>query len=408
MNMKQAFLISVLIVSLTMLAGWLANRFIPQPPAAAVTEQGITMLPSTVPISARLQLSTLRALALDAYQRGVTTYAITDVVDRDGYWKISVAGMPDGSQQMALSESVWLGTVTINNTTGLPGLVDEAMPKIANSLPEALGSETAAAEYGVGGSANILPFRSGTTAMYGTLGVHDCGFSMNGWKAVDLFPSENMVYSSNSGTVSYVCRDENQVALRIGNNLYTHLVDTGQQMDDVYTQGQAIAGMVPGSFDTACGYAAQNEAAYHVHFCFVPNSGGGFNADGYMLSMADSNWRKGSEMVEPTGTLTAAWEDAGFTGTTARASGNFWDSLIGGVIDMANNSMNVMPEHHDFGIVSQIDANVAPALTLINLLFGSFNCTVPLWVGGIIFVLETVRIVYAGWMWIKKAIPVIG
>jgi hypothetical protein len=27
---------------------------------------------------------------------------------------------------------------------------------------------------------------------------------------------------------------------------------------------------------------------------------------------------------------------------------------------------------------------------------------------GIIFILEGVRIVYAGWMWIKKAIPVIG
>jgi hypothetical protein len=407
MNRKRIFIISVLIVSFTMLAGWLVSRFIPQQPAAAISEQGITMLPATVPVSARLQQATLRALALQAYQRGVTTYAITDVVERAGYWKISVAGMPDGSQQMALADSIWLGTVTINNTTGLPGLVDEQMPKIANSLPEVLGSEATAAEYGIGGAANILPFRTGTTATYGLLGVHDCGFSMNGWKAVDLFPAENMVYSSNSGTVSYVCRDENQVALRIGNNLYTHLVDTGQQMDEVYTQGQAIAGMVPGSYDTACGYADQGVSAYHVHFCFVPNSGGGFNADGYMLSMADSNWRKGSEVVEPTGTLTAAWADGGYTGSTARAS-NFWDSLIGGVISMANNSMSVMPDHQEAGIVSQIDANVAPALTLINLLFGSFNCTVPLWVAGIIFVMEGVRIVYASWLWIKKAIPIIG
>lgn len=149
----------------------------------------------------------------------------------------------------------------------------------------------------------ILPFHGSAT--YGERGVHDCGFS-TGWKAVDLLPSENMVYASAAGTVSYVCRDSNQVALKVGDNLYTHLKDTGQKVGDQYYQGQAIGPMVTGSFNTACGYAEQAADHYHVHFCFVPDANGNFLADGYNLNINTGVWTKDGKTTQTGDQLVAS------------------------------------------------------------------------------------------------------
>lgn len=391
------------------------------PPAAPVPQNGagqpggqqitttngvITMLPSTMPVAQAVQNRVMDLLTPAAPARGVFVYAITDVAQRNGYYYVSVSGQPIGSTAMHLQNSIWLGSIQLVDVAGLPGLVVDLQPSQPVDSTNLVKSEI---NTGSGGSGAILPFRNGTTAQYGISGVHDCGFSLNGWKAVDFFPSENMVYSSLAGEINYVCRDSTQVALRIGDNLYTHLADTGQLAGDRYTQGQPISGMVPGTFDDTCGVADQNPGTYHVHFCFQPTAHGTiFNADGYTLNVLTEDWTKGADTISPLGYLTADWANAGVV-VRQSGSGNIWDSTVGGVNSMVNNTINILPAHIDMGMGSKVLGSAGPAFDLMyTVVLANFNLTVPLWVLGIIVVLETVRIAYAGWMWVKKAIPIIG
>jgi hypothetical protein len=260
---------------------------------------------------------------------------------------------------------------------------------------------------GTGGAGNILPFRSGTSAQYGMSGVHSCGFQLNGWQAVDFFPAEDMIYSSKAGEINYICRDNTQVAIRIGDNLYTHLADGGQLVGDTYAQGQAISGMVPGTFNDTCGVSNQSAQAYHVHFCFYPTHDV-WAADGYTLSTITGNWTKNGETYEPLEYLTADWSNAGVV-LGPVAGGNIWDSVTGGVTSMVGHTVEALPAHTDMGMANTVLGSAGPALDLIyTVVLSNFNLTVPMWCIGIIFVLETVRIAYAGWMWVKKAIPIIG
>ena len=354
------------------------------------------MLPSTLPVDQKIQARVLASLEPQALDRGIFTYAITDVSQQDGGYIVSVAGLPEGSTRMVMASAIWLGTVKLLEGQQL-GLVEETAPAVATAGPVG----------GYGGSGNILPFRSGTQALYGVLGVHSCGYSLSGWQAVDLFPTENMIYSVQSGSISYVCRDSTQVSMRIGNNLYAHLVDTGQQQGDQYNQGQALGSLVPGSFDDTCGYAAQNENAAHVHFCFIPD-GGSFSADGYTLNASSSEWVKGVETVNPEGYLTASWVDgnASLSVPGPAAGGNLWDSVIGGLVSMWNGATAALPDHQNMSLAENVMASAAPAWQLMAVvMFGNFNMTVPLWVFGIIVTLELVRIVLAGLAWIWKVLP---
>lgn len=363
---------------------------------------GITLLDSTIPVEAAIERQVKKLLAVDAPIRSVFVYAITDVVDKNGYYTVSVAGLPIGSNAMHLGDAVWLGSVQLAKMPGLPGLVTDLM----SSQPT---DNMISVKEGRGGAGNILPFRSGTQAQYGISAVHNCGYSLNGWKAVDLFPAENMVYSSLSGEVNYVCRDTTQIALRIGDNLYTHLVDNDAQVGDQYSQGQAISGMVSGAFDDTCGVSDQGESAYHVHFCFLPDATGFYHADGYALNTATGSWTKtGGDTVNPLGYLTADWANAGIIPGPA-AGANIWDSTVSGVTSMVDHTAAILPVHVDLKMADTVLGNAGPAFDLMyTVVLANFDLTVPLWVIGIITVLEIARIGYASWMWVKRAIPIIG
>lgn len=358
---------------------------------------GIKMLPSTIPVPFNLQTGVLNILSRESESRGVYVYAITNISKKDGYSEISVAGLPPEIQVMRLQDAIWIGLVTIG-----PG-------------PEYLGSVTdltaeSSQTFDRGGSQNILPFRSGTTAIYGMLGVHNCGFSLNGWSAVDLFPSENMVYAANDGSTSYVCRDDHQVSLRIGGFLYAHILDTGQATGDDYSQGQQIGGMALGTFDDTCGYADQQPDHYHVHFCFQQNGAGTFSADGYALNIYNGNWVRGEETVSPTGTLTATWTNAEgdpISGPTARF--NLWDEITKGVINLVKSSISGLPDHQDMQIPEKIMGKATPIIQLLSpTVFSMFAMTIPIFVVFTIMLLEGVRFVMAVYMLIKRLIPVIG
>lgn len=367
------------------------------PPTAS-----ITMLESTIPVDSAIAARVRTILEEEAPARGVFKYAITGLTIKSGYYYVSVAGMPMEATAMHLKDAVWLGTVQLANVATMPGLVTEVM----SSQP--VKTSQTAVNPGRGGAGNILPFRSGTQAQYGISAVHNCGFSLTGWKAVDLFPAENMIYSSMAGEINYICRDATQVAIRIGDNLYTHLADGGQQVGDKYTQGQPISGMVLGTFSDTCGVSDQGAQAYHVHFCFVPDNTGFFHADDYTLNTATGTWNKGQETINPLGYLTANWVSANVISGPA-AGGNIWDSTVGGVTSMAQHTAAMLPVHTDFKMAETVLGNAGPAFDLIyTVILGNFDLTVPLWVIGIVTALELVRIGYAAWLWVKKAIPIIG
>jgi hypothetical protein len=279
----------------------------------------VIMYPASIPVDLGLQEKVREILARSSNQRNTFNYAITNV---DGA-VVSVIGLPDGLRDgtYTIDDATWLGTVDVRN--------------IINPVQE-VSPASVAPSFDYGGSGNILPFASGSTAQYGTLGVHDCGYSLTGWKAVDIFPSSNQVYASQEGDVSYVCRDSTQVSIRVGDFLYAHLKDTGQSVGDSYSQGQAMGELVTGSFNNTCGYAAQQAGKAHVHFCFIPNpSSGSFTADGYVLNTTTSEWMKGSSIVKPGGNLTASWVDAGGNPSSGSMF-NFWDRIIGGIVTINN------------------------------------------------------------------------
>lgn len=386
----------------------------PRPVAAHPTN--ITMMAPTVQVPVEIGNPVELALSLDSARTGVTTFAITNIAQQGGYWYVSVVGLPDmlPGQMWNIDEAIWLGNVLVKDDQTPAMVVDVPNDSTVNAVtplgvdPQQQSQSPAVTEYGGGG--NFLPFRSGTTAQYGTLGVHDCGFSLNGWKAVDLFPSENMVYTTLAGEVNYVCRDNTQVALRIGNNLYDHLQDNGQQVGDTYGQGAPLAPLVPGTFSAPCGYADQQPDHYHVHFCFVPNPAGAWAADGYAINVNNGNWVKGNDTVAPGGILTANWTSANGEYIPSPTGGaNFWDYAAGGVTLAVSKILPNFPTHQAMGIADKIIAVIRPPLDLsYTLILVNFDMTITLWVFGIIIALEAVRLVYAAYMWVKRAIPIIG
>jgi hypothetical protein len=246
----------------------------------------------------------------------------------------------------------------------------------------------------------ILPFRNGSTAIYGPLGVHDCGFSLTGWKAVDLLPAENQVYAVETGDIAYVCRDGTQVALRVNGILYDHLVDNGQEVGDHVTQGESLGSMVTGSFNAPCGYADQQAGHWHVHFCFVP-TGGKFYADGYTLDTISGNWEKDGQTIRPNGQITAAWGDVGTTPPSGELF-NVWDYLLKGLASIFNwflNTLFLPPGSQGAGVFnllnfsSYFSEGVLLVIELSAAALSTFNLWIPLLAFAIDMVLFSIQLV---------------
>lgn len=260
-----------------------------------------------------------------------------------------------------------------------------------------------------------LPWKTGTNARYGLLGVHVCGFGMDGWWAVDFFPAENQVYAMESGSITYVCRDSTQVAVRVGDNiLYDHLVDTGQQIGDTYVQGQPMGALVTGSFTDLCGYASQQATAYHVHACFLP-SGGQFAADGYILSTATQNWTKSGTVYAPGDYMAATWT----AGLPSSAGGmfNIWDYLLAGIksiLAWALNTFLLPPGTTEYTLFSSINwmayfiSSIRSVIELTGAALSTFNWWIPYYCVLIDLTLWVVQLAISGWdfvMGLIKKIP---
>ena len=176
-----------------------------------------------------------------------------------------------------------------------------------------------------------FPWYPGTRMQYGQRGVHDNGFPGHtpGWLAVDLVSdgdtgaghAPNLLLASAAGTISYKCepdrrQGERTTAVRIGNLMYTHLLNSA----DLYEgrsvfQHEVLGQLESGTFNETCGYADQQDDHFHVHLGF-PDTGT-ITFEDWTLNMASGVWQRGSETRGIGG-----WFEAG--GTFVDVPTNHW------------------------------------------------------------------------------------
>ena len=145
-----------------------------------------------------------------------------------------------------------------------------------------------------------FPWTPGSAVMYGSLGVHRGGF-IAGWRAVDFLSdgntslghAPNELRTAAEGVISYVCNDGVNVAVRIGNLMYVHLLPSENRLrvGESFARGERLGALKPGSYSARCGYASQQPQNFHVHLAF-PDAAT-LTMGGWTLSTADGVWRRG-------------------------------------------------------------------------------------------------------------------
>lgn len=404
----RKYLLIMLIGIPLLTAGWMAYQQRGQPAAGVIRAGDLVAMPpaSANAISREDTVQVLDILAADAARRGVWTYAVTSAEIRGGYLYASVAGFPanqDINAPWTLDQAIWLGSV-----------IKADGAKTGTVQGDSFGAQSAPMQGG--GSGYIFPWYKNTWAMYGELGVHDCGFSLNGWRAVDFFPMNDLkawpplsplnIYASQSGEISYVCRDNTQISYRVGDLMYVHMQDNGMQIGTQITQGQLLGPVVNGTFSDTCGNAEQDENLGHVHFCFLPYNNS-WAADGYTLDTQNGTWFTENEVFETADFLRATWQDAGsVVDLPSSAMGNnFWDSIVAALYPTMQSSVAVLPDHQMAEIGDRSTTILIPVLQLLWPFLSLFKLTWWAWALGIIAILETLRIAFAVVMWGKKVLP---
>jgi hypothetical protein len=149
-----------------------------------------------------------------------------------------------------------------------------------------------------------FPWDNYYNMQYGSYGVHNNGFGgiVPGWKAVDFFSdgntaanhAPNRLLASLSGSISYVCKDDHSVAIKIGNFFYSHLLDNGNlNTGQSFVQGDLLGQLRSGNFNDRCGYASQADNAFHVHWGF-PDLGT-LEVAGWVLDISTGTWTKAGQ-----------------------------------------------------------------------------------------------------------------
>lgn len=265
-------------------------------------------------------------------------FAVTDAAAADGGWIISlvnVVGVEPPYSGWSLDEhAAWVGSVLCTGDD--PDYICEYY----NPMP------------GMGGypdySSMYLPFpwKPGTRAQYGMLGVHGGTNSIANSRAVDFFGSdlwENSmppeVYAVEAGTVTYVCRGLVNLGVKVSGAhdfYYLHLTPNTQlQNGDTVLRGQRLGLLVYGSFnDYPCGYADQQLNKYHVHFAFYAPSGY-LTMGGCTLNVSTGIWVCGTDAYGPLSFLTT-----NRTGPTpddevlpGLGGDHIWDGIVAAVVN---------------------------------------------------------------------------
>ncbi|MBN1643010.1 MAG: carboxypeptidase regulatory-like domain-containing protein [Anaerolineae bacterium] len=274
----------------------------------------VTLVPGTVALDAAIEQAVLRALeaAREILPR-LDAYAPSHI-RHDGEWAfVSLVGLGalQSSHDWQLEDAAWTGLVLLRRTGAdvWEGAVEgtPAYAELLSALPETVVDEVgkqgldperrAAAAV----SAYLFPWEAETWMYYGSLGVHEGGF-IAGWKAVDFCSDGNVragrapnrLLAAASGAISYVCKDDYSVAIRIGDLLYVHLLDNANLTVGRYVEpGEELGQLRTGYFYSNCGWAYQDPEWFHLHWGFPDREM--FEAGGWTLDLGDGVWRKGVE-----------------------------------------------------------------------------------------------------------------
>ncbi|HRF95015.1 MAG TPA: hypothetical protein PLZ51_07470, partial [Aggregatilineales bacterium] len=104
----------------------------------------------------------------------------------------------------------------------------------------------------------------------------------------------NRLLASAGGSIGYVCDDGVNVAIKIGDLFYTHLLwNSNLYFGKSFIQGDELGQLKTGSFSATCGHATQNAQTFHVHWGF-PNTGS-LVVEGWTLTFSDQQWRRTGE-----------------------------------------------------------------------------------------------------------------
>lgn len=397
----------------------------------------------------------------------VTSYTESDT--EDYYW-VSLAGMVvsdvENLDGWDLSQSIWTGTAITEDTVD-PDYTGHVEGSAAyDVMVDAAGLyDIAAPEGGGSGSyAYYFPWAAGYKAHYGSKGVHDAGYFPD-WLAVDwvggavgyadaIYP--NGAYVSQSGVVSWVCQDDVQTWVRIGDFLYGHLVDNITLREDTYhSQGSYLGALVTGTHlttttssacpcpsnrpdcvDSKCGYMCQQETSYHIHW--------GFNAPGGILTIEDwtlntssEDWTNGIDTVGPGQYMLANWSTRPIVptpGPTVTPGGptitpgapildvgggraSIWDGVLAGVqgsVEKRIDDINALGEYGDnlyrdrHLVTLALSGFRIMIRSVYVLLRSNLNLTITMIVIAILFILEPIRILRSVWLALKEMIPMIG
>jgi len=390
--------------------------------------------------------------------------------DTDYYYWVSVAGIdttgtptPD-TWDMIDDSVVWSGLgIAYENPTGTYEAYIEGSEDYDTML-DAAGLEDIASpsEGGTGSYYYTFPWAAGYTAYYGMLGVHGGSNDAVDWVggttrySDSVFP--NGVYVSQGGDISWVCKDDTQVAVRIGQFTYYHLVDNSTLNEGVYhPQGSYLGALITGTHltpktawkgcpasnpncvDSLCGYTEQHDTSYHLHWV-LNTAEDYFRVEDWVLHRASGIWSNGSAQVGPGQYMFAQWGDrplvptpgptvtpGGPTVTPAAYSipiyqntggGQIWDGLIGFAESRAYDTVEEITDTYAPLSDSQSQERELVPLALSGariairslyvILRSNLNLTITMLVLTIIFIAEPIRALRAIWMAIKDMIPFVG
>lgn len=264
----------------------------------------------------------------------------------------------------------------------------------------------------------IFPWYPGKVVSYGVLGVHDFGYEYNlpGWKAVDFVSSPiisgtlsapNMWYASQRGIIAMLCNDGTQVAFRINNFAYLHLVPNYKHTTFyVVEQGEELGAAVQGTYNTQCGYADQTSETYHLHMGFPANSNPVFEE--FRLIESSETWiNSAGVVISPTMFLTSTWNtspvdippDPGNYGVYDGT--NFWDYFQNGILGYVGRAATMFPEKQGLVNVVRIYSTAEVALRLIYMV-AVLNFEWPMAIFTTILILEGIRWIWVGYRFVRK------
>ncbi len=254
-----------------------------------------------------IQLAVTDVLARnDAALLGATQFAMTAYDCEQATCFVSIAGFDDtllDAATWSLDQAVFIGTIVVTKRadgqyvgmlereTGFRAMAAQSLsPRAVQLFAAQTTSDTLPYDF---------PWEPGTSMVYGVLGVHKGGF-IDGWRAVDFLSDgntslnhgPNKLLTAAAGTVTYVCDDGVNLAVRIGDLIYVHLLPNDRlRVGQVFARGAELGPLKPGTYSTRCGFANQQPQNFHVHLAFPPAET--FTMGGWTLNVSDGVWRNG-------------------------------------------------------------------------------------------------------------------